>query len=234
MPARLGLDGAAAILLGAVLFSGCGYRETTSPPPARIAADGGEPVLQEQHVTAVSQGLDSAVRNDDPLHPMVAIETSMGKITVQLDAENAPRTVRNFLDYANSGHFDETIFHYVRPDEMIIGGGFTANLEEKSTTEPIRNEAHNGLKNTRGTIAMSRDFESIDSARCQFFINLVDNPALDHRQRSPEEYGYCVFGRVVAGLDVAERIAKTPAHDKGEFVSTPVAAVIIRSVQLLR
>jgi cyclophilin family peptidyl-prolyl cis-trans isomerase len=170
---------------------------------------------------------------------LAAIDTTLGKITVRLDAANAPRTVRNFIEYANSGHYDATVFHYVQPDAMILGGGFTAELQEKPTTEPIRNEAHNGLKNRRGTIAMSRDFESIDSARSQFFINLADNPALDHRQQTRgesgyEEYGYCVFGQVVAGMDVAERIAMVPAHDQGEFVSTPVDAVVIRSVRLVQ
>ncbi|OHB79552.1 MAG: hypothetical protein A2W31_07260 [Planctomycetes bacterium RBG_16_64_10] len=167
------------------------------------------------------------------MHPTVVIETSLGKITVRLDAAHAPGTVRNFLNHANSGHYDQTIFHYAQPDGFILGGGFTPELKEKAPCDPIRNEAHNGLKNTCGTIAMSRDDELIDSARCQFFINLADHPELDHRQPSAAEYGYCVFGRVVAGLDVAERIAAVPTHDRGEFSSTPVAPVVIHTVRLL-
>ena len=165
--------------------------------------------------------------------PKAVITTSLGKITVELDMEHAPITVHNFLTYANAKHYDQTIFHYVQPGEMILGGGFTADLKEKPTSEPIRNEAHNGLKNRRGTIAMSRSYESIDSATCQFFINLADNPKLDFRDRTPEGYGYCVFGHVVAGADVVDRIAATPTRDQGDFVSVPVTPVVIESVRLL-
>jgi cyclophilin family peptidyl-prolyl cis-trans isomerase len=165
--------------------------------------------------------------------PKAVITTSLGKITVELDMEHAPLTVHNFLTYANAKHYDQTIFHYVEPGEMLLGGGFTADLKEKAASEPIRNEAHNGVKNRRGTIAMSRSPESIDSATCQFFINLADNPKLDFRDRTPEEYGYCVFGRVVTGADVVDRIAAMPTRDQGDFVSVPVTPVVIESVRLL-
>jgi len=161
------------------------------------------------------------------------IATSRGPITVRLDAENAPISVHNFLNYVNSRHFDQTIFHYVQPGEMILGGGYTADFAEKPTDPPIRNEAHNGLKHRRGTIAMARDPDVVDSARCQFFINLRDNGAFNFRGPSTEDYGYCVFGQVVGGIEVADAIARVKTHDHGAFVSTPTVPERIESVRQL-
>ena len=149
----------------------------------------------------------------DPQHPVVLIETSLGNITVRLDAEKAPLTVDNFLSYVNAGHYDQTIVHQVYKGQGFLAGGYGTNLVEKPGRTPIRNEAHNGLKNRRGTIAMVRLPDAIDSATCQFFINVADNPALDYKDRTPEGYGYCVFGKVTDGMDVVDKIGNAQVHD---------------------
>ncbi len=214
-------------LVAALAAGGCGSQESpTAPVAARIAGEA-EPAAAATVATAGR----SAAPQADPLHPRVELETSQGTITVELDAVSAPVTVHNFLNYVNRGHYSGTVFHYVAPDSMIVGGGFTAELEPKATSLPIRNEAHNGVENTRGTLAMSRSLDAIDSATCQFFINLADNPALDHQDNSPEGYGYCVFGRVISGMDVADQIGAVARHDQGEFVSTPQQPVVIRSIR---
>lgn len=168
----------------------------------------------------------------DPEHPVVRIDTNQGAITVRLNAVAAPGTVRNFLNYMNDGFYDDTLIHYAAADTMIVGGGYSADGQLKPTQPPIRNEAHNGLKNVRGTIAMARDVTAgIDSATSQFFINLADAPALDHRGESPEDYGYCVFGEVIDGLDVADRISRSPTRDQGgDLVRSPEPPVIVRSI----
>ena len=168
----------------------------------------------------------------DARHPVVRIDTNLGAITLRLDAVEAPGTVRNFLNYVADGFYANTLFHYVAADQMILGGGYTAAGGLKPAGTPIRNEAHNGLKNRRGTIAMARDASlGIDSATCQFFINLADAPTLDYRGDSPGEYGYCVFGEVADGLDVAEQISRAPTSDQGgDLVQMPDPPVVIRSI----
>jgi cyclophilin family peptidyl-prolyl cis-trans isomerase len=169
----------------------------------------------------------------DPEHPVVQIETNLGEITVRLDAVRAPGTVRNFLNYANSGFYDDTIVHYIDPDKMIVAGGYTADRTLKPPHPPIRNEAHNGLKNRRGTIAMARDAALIDSATSQFFINLADAPQRDYQGDTADEYGYCVFGEVTAGLEVAERISQSPTTDLGgDLAQTPDPSVVIKSIRV--
>ena len=170
----------------------------------------------------------------DPLHPIVEIQTSAGKIMLELDAENAPGTVRNFLNYVNSEVYNSTVIHYVDAGSMILGGGFNAELAPIDVSAPIRNEAHNGLKNVAGTIAMSRPFDFIDGATSQFFINVRDNAALDHTDPGEEEYGYCVFGKVTSGLEVIEQIAQTPVHTEGDFTNTPKQRVVVQSVKFVR
>jgi cyclophilin family peptidyl-prolyl cis-trans isomerase len=220
------------LLIATALLVGCGSPK--GPEPSQEGASTGPVVEQPAGTPSAEQAGTAAQPNSHSTGPPKAvITTSLGKITIELDMEHAPLTVHNFLTYANAKHYDQTIFHFVEPEEMLLGGGFTADLKEKPTSVPIRNEAHNGLKNRRGTIAMSRSPESIDSATCQFFINLADNPKLDFRDRTPEEYGYCVFGRVVGGADVVDRIATTPTRDQGDFVSVPVTPVVIESVRLL-
>ncbi len=139
--------------------------------------------------------------------PEVVIETTKGAITIKLYADKAPGSVKNFLDYVDAKFYDGTVFHRVIPGFMVQGGGFTKELKEKPTKPTIKNEAHNGLSNKRGTLAMARTPDP-DSASSQFFINLVDNVRLDFKSKDPREYGYCVFAEVTAGMDVVDAIAK--------------------------
>ena len=160
------------------------------------------------------------------------IETSMGSITVELDDEKAPITVKNFLDYAASGHYDGTIFHRVIDGFMIQGGGFTKAMDQKPTKAPIKNEAANGLTNKRGTIAMARTMV-VDSATSQFFINLVDNDFLNFRAPTPQYYGYAVFGKVTDGMDVVDRIAKVKTGFAGPHQNVPEEPVVIKKVAIV-
>ena len=157
------------------------------------------------------------------------IETTMGTITLVLDAEKAPLTVANFAQYAKDGHYDGTIFHRVIDGFMIQGGGFTRDMNQKPTREPIRNEAMNGLKNKRGTIAMARTMV-VDSATSQFFINLVDNDFLDFASPTPQGFGYAVFGNVTDGMEVVDRIAKVKTGNAGPHQNVPEEAVVIKKV----
>ena len=158
---------------------------------------------------------------------VVVNKTSKGEIRVELEAERAPLTVRNFLAYADEGFYDGTIFHRVIDGFMIQGGGFSADMRQKQTHDPIKNEANNGLKNARGTLAMART-SVVDSATAQFFINLVDNDMLNHGQR---DFGYAVFGRVVGGMDVVDAIAKVRTGRSGAYQDVPVDAVVIESIK---
>ncbi len=157
------------------------------------------------------------------------IETSMGTITLELDEAKAPITVKNFCDYAKSGHYNGTIFHRVIDGFMIQGGGFTAAMDQKPTNDPIKNEAANGLSNARGTIAMART-QVVDSATSQFFINLVDNSFLDHRGSDPRGFGYAVFGKVVDGMEVVDRIGKVKTRTVGYYENVPAEAVTIKKI----
>ncbi|MBU4272527.1 MAG: peptidylprolyl isomerase [Planctomycetes bacterium] len=169
-----------------------------------------------------------------PKHPLVLIETSLGNITIQLDGENSPLTVDNFLDYVDASHFDQTIIHQIYKGQGFVAGGYGTNLIEKPARTPIRNEAHNGLKNRRGSISMVRFPDAIDSATCQFFINVSDNPALDHKDRTPEGYGYSVFGEVVEGMEIVDQINDTPVQDTSDFERTPVKPIVINSIRRIR
>lgn len=161
--------------------------------------------------------------------PTVEMQTSMGAIVIELDAEKAPLTVKNFLQYANDGFYNGTIFHRVIEGFMIQGGGFTKDMGEKPTGAQIPNEAKNGLKNQRGTIAMARRAEP-HSATAQFFINHKDNDALDYPSR--DGWGYAVFGKVTQGLDVVDKIAKVRTGNRGMFQDVPVEPVVIQSVKV--
>ena len=160
------------------------------------------------------------------------IETSMGSITVELDDEKAPITVKNFLDYAASGHYDGTIFHRVIDGFMIQGGGFTKAMDQKPTKAPIKNEASNGLTNKRGTIAMARTMV-VDSATSQFFINLVDNDFLNFRAPTPQYYGYAVFGKVTDGMDVVDKIGKAKTGFSGPHQNVPETPIVIKKVTVV-
>jgi cyclophilin family peptidyl-prolyl cis-trans isomerase len=164
---------------------------------------------------------------------LVVIDTTYGEIRLELDEQKAPLSVKNFLAYADKGHYDGTIFHRVIKDFMIQGGGMTADLAPKPTDAPVKNEAANGLKNKRGTIAMART-NVIDSATSQFFINTKDNVFLDHRDTSMQGYGYAVFGKVVAGMEVVDKIGNAPTGMRSRFQDVPVETVTIKNVRRVK
>ena len=159
------------------------------------------------------------------------IETSMGTITLELDEAKAPATVENFVQYAKDGFYDGTIFHRVIDGFMIQGGGFTRDMNQKKTRAPIRNEAMNGLKNGRGTIAMART-DVVDSATSQFFINLVDNDFLNFTAPTKEGYGYAVFGKMTDGFEVLDAIGKVRTGRSGYYENVPAETVTIRKVTI--
>src|SRR5688572_19988029 len=165
-----------------------------------------------------------------PGNPVAVISTTMGDITVELFKDRAPVSVENFVQYATDGFYAGTIFHRVIPGFMIQGGGFTPDLVEKPARRPILNEATNGLSNTRGTLAMART-QALRSATAQFFINMADNRSkLDHRGYSPADFGYAVFGRVLTGLEVADRIVVSQTRTSGPHTDVPIEPVIIKGV----
>jgi peptidyl-prolyl cis-trans isomerase B (cyclophilin B) len=157
---------------------------------------------------------------------MVILHTNQGDITLELDQENAPATVANFLQYARDGHYDNTLFHRVIPGFMIQGGGFAPGMRQKPTRAPLANEAGNGVKNARLTVAMARTSEP-HSATAQFFINLADNAFLDYKGPSPQGYGYCVFGKVVGGADIVDKIAGVATGRSGGHENVPEQDVLI-------
>ena len=178
-----------------------------------------------------SQQVNPAVNN-----LVVVMKTNMGTIEIELFSDRAPITVSNFLSYVAESFYDNTIFHRVIEGFMIQGGGFTAEMVRKPTKPPIRNEAANGLSNKRGTVAMART-NVIDSATSQFFINHKDNPVLDHKDNSPRGFGYCVFGRVIKGMDVVDKISGITTTTvntvaSGKMENVPARSVIIESVRV--
>lgn len=162
-------------------------------------------------------------------NPVVIMKTSMGNVEIELFQDKAPATVVNFLSYVNSGFYNGTIFHRVIGNFMIQGGGFTPGMGEKKTLPPVKNEAANGISNLTGTVAMARTMEP-QSATAQFFINVADNRFLDYKSPTTEGYGYCVFGRVVKGMDVVERIKRVQTGNKGYFQDVPLQDVVIYSI----
>jgi cyclophilin family peptidyl-prolyl cis-trans isomerase len=165
--------------------------------------------------------------------PVVRMTTNLGVIEIELDAKHAPGTVSNFLNYVNTGFYRGTVFHRVIPGFMIQGGGFRPGMDEKAHGAPVRNEADNGLKNLAGTIAMARTPDP-QSASAQFFINTVDNPNLDFRDKTSAGWGYCVFGKVTKGMDVVHKIEHVATHNVGPFQNVPVKDVVIEKVELIK
>ena len=163
---------------------------------------------------------------------MIKLHTNHGVITLKLDAEKAPKTVENFLTYVKAGHYNNTVFHRVIPNFMIQGGGFEPGMKQKPTNPPVDNEAANGLKNKRGTVAMARTNDP-HSATAQFFINVVDNDFLDFKSPSGSGWGYCVFGEIVDGLDTVEMIRKVKTGNKGSHQDVPADDVIIESAEII-
>jgi len=180
-------------------------------------------------VTGYSQDNQSNAKGADMVK--VTMETSKGVITLELDSEKAPVSVENFVKYARAGHYDGTVFHRVIPGFMIQGGGFDTDMKQKDTNPPIKIEADNGLKNTKGTVAMARTSDP-NSATSQFFINVADNAFLDHKSPTQQGWGYAVFGRVTDGMDVVDSIEKVKTGNNLGHENVPLMEVIIRKVTI--
>ena len=232
---------------------GCGQDSPDAVPKASLSANssatgGVEDPLNESAALAVQlqadeANADSPAVSPESLYPEILIATSLGDIRVRLNAKDAPETVRNFLlDYVDRGFYDQTIVHYVDSGFMMAAGGYGLDAEPKPSRTPIRHEGQGASKNLRGTIAMVRHAEYIHSATSQFFINLADNPSLDYQEaaagedesREPAGYGYCVFGEVIEGLDVVDKIGGTPVTDKADLPRTPTTQVVIRKISRIR
>lgn len=165
-------------------------------------------------------------------NPVVIMETSMGNVKIELFKDKAPISVRNFLSYVKDAYYDGTIFHRVIKTFMVQGGGLDENMQPKKTKFAIKNEATNGLKNLRGTLAMART-SVVDSATSQFFINVVDNAFLDHSGKTPDRFGYAVFAQVIEGMDVVDAIREVKTGNKGGHQDVPVEPVFINSIRLV-
>jgi len=226
-----------AVLAMMILTGGCesaieetpqGQSEETAKAPPKITS--GDPVAK---VPAKTPRTKPAAPAKAPAgnKPTVVIETSMGSITAELWPELAPITVKNFLAYVKSEHFDGLIFHRVMKGFMIQGGGFDPDMRQRATRDPIKNEAGFDKLNNRGTLAMART-PVIDSATSQFFINLVDNAALNHRDRSFRGFGYCAFGKVIDGMDVVDKIATVEVGYNGGHANVPTTPVLIKTIRL--
>jgi peptidyl-prolyl cis-trans isomerase B (cyclophilin B) len=163
---------------------------------------------------------------------MIKLETNFGDITIELDSEKAPLTAKNFLEYVNSGYYDNTVFHRVIDGFMVQGGGFEPGMMQKPTRSPIQNEAANGLKNEKYTIAMARTSD-VHSATAQFFINVADNASLNYTSSTPRGFGYCVFGRVVDGMDVVDKIRKVKTGSRGGHQDVPLEDVVVRKAYVI-
>jgi peptidylprolyl isomerase/peptidyl-prolyl cis-trans isomerase B (cyclophilin B) len=179
-----------------------------------------------------AQTVSTAPAAGQPANPRVLIETSRGNITVEVFPAQAPQSAGNFLNYVKTGFYDGLVFHRVIPGFMIQTGGMTADMAEKPKSAPIRNEADNGLRNLRGTLAMARTGDP-HSASSQFFINVADNAFLDHRGKTPQGWGYAVFGQVVDGMDVVDAIVAVPRGNRGPHGDVPIEPVVMQRVTLL-
>ena len=231
--ARLILLGLALLTLAvACWLTGCGGKSETPEASAASA-----PETPAEGGTA-QKAAPAKVRPapPKPVDPIVVLHTSAGDIKVHLFAEKAPQTVDNFLNnYARRGFYDQTVFHHIEPGLMLIGGGFTADLQPKETRAAIYNESRNGLANRKGTVSMIHDPDAAHSATSQFFINLVDNPAFDFKSGDVEDtFGYCVFGEVTEGMEIVEQIAATPTAAQGDFPAVPTQMVMIQKVEQVR
>ncbi len=191
-----------------------------------------------QHLVVIACFLVFAIAGSAVAAPkggkkVVLLETSLGEIKIELDTEKAPISVGNFLAYVKDGHYNGTVFHRVIKDFMIQGGGFTeAMSEKKSAHPPIKNEAGNGLKNERGTLAMART-NVVDSATAQFFINTVTNDFLNHTDETARGFGYAVFGKVISGMDVVDKIRAVPTARRGMYDDVPKTPVVIIKATIL-
>lgn len=209
----------AVCLAGLTAAAGCKGKQNDVQEPAEETSEAGSSVDE------------AAADKEAPAdNPRVIIETSMGSITLELFSGKAPVTVKSFLSYVDKEYYDGTIFHRIMSGFMIQGGGFEPGMKKKQTDPPIKNEAGNGLSNERGTVAMART-DIVDSATSQFFINHADNSKLDHKDETVTGFGYCVFGKVVEGMDIVDKIADVPTKTTGSFKNVPVDDVVIKSVK---
>lgn len=229
---RSALSALFALSLSLCWLTGC----NRSPSPVADATADHDDTDGEKADTKVAARKDeeSGPAETKDYFPTVVLKTTMGDVTVKLDPQTAPRTVNNFLHYVENGLYNQTIFHQVEAGYVVLGGTYTPELVERPSRYPIPNEAANGRKNLRGTVAMARQIEAIDSSTSQFFINLQDNPHLDHHGDSPEEYGFCVFGEVVEGMDVLEKISGVEVVEKDDFKKLPVETVLIETAYRTR
>lgn len=215
----------------ALLVPALAFAQTTPAPAKSVAAKHTAKTPTKASVKTNAPSDKAASADAQAAAPRVLLKTSLGDITLELNPDKAPKSVENFLAYVKSGFYDGTVFHRVIPTFMIQGGGFTVDLHQKKTRAPVVNESKNGLSNLRGTLAMARTADP-NSATAQFFINTVDNPRLDYA--GDANPGYCVFGKVVAGLDVVDKIRAVPTGAQGPFRSdVPTTPVVIEKVTLL-
>lgn len=226
-----------AVCLG-LLTAGCGSSDSANPPAVSINDPASGGIDTASHTVSTDTPGTARKRSDfrGEEFPEVILTTTKGDIHLKLDAKKAPATVDNFLtNYISTNHYDGTIFHYVQPKGMVLGGLFDAGMNPRETKSEIQNEAMNGLKNKRGTIAMSRDPSFIHSSTCQFFINCADNTAFDHiGTDDSSSFGYCVFGEVVEGMDVVDAISKVEVQSSDGFVNLPREPIQILSAQRVK
>ncbi len=228
--------------LSLLLFAaagGCGIGGTSAEGKDKKSANAADTGKTSDPAEATPQSPSPPNVTPDLDHPVVEIDTSKGKITVELDRKSAVNTVDNFLNYVNSSFYDQTVIHQVFKDQAIMAGGYDTKMAAKPARTPIYNEAANGRKNLRGTIAMYRRPDVIDSAASQFFINVADNPVLDYKDRTPQGYGYCVFGKVTKGMEVVDAInaaelRNTKLNDTTTLERTPAVPIIVMSIRRIR
>jgi len=231
------------LLVVVIATCGCGSGSSDSLPTVNLesestgsSASGGTKGNEVSTVPAIGGSVSpESVAPKIEMFPEVTIVTSLGKMRIRLNAQEAPETVDNFLyNYVDRGFYDGTVFHFVQNTStaIAIAGGYDASLIAKKARAPIRNEASSGAKNVRGTIAMSRQLEYADSATSQFFLNLADNPSLDQTDaENGETFGYCVFGEIIEGLDVLQKIAEVDVHNSAGFINVPVEPIVIESMR---
>ena len=220
-----------AILFGCGLATlvGCGKGDSGSAPNAATNA----PETSVYSPAKPSSG-SIATNKFDSKYPEVVLETTLGPITLRLDAEKAPLTVGNFLNYVNRGHYNGTIVHEVHKNFIALLGGYTENLNERTGDFPIRNEAANGLENKRYSVAMARLPHSIDSATTHFFINLADNASLNHAGKDAEKFGFCVFGEVIAGREIVDQLNSITTTAKQDFPALPATTIAVQNVKRIK
>jgi peptidyl-prolyl cis-trans isomerase B (cyclophilin B) len=200
-----------------------------------LAAPAAQPTPKAQSPAPKAQSTAPKPATPKPpaANPRVLLDTTKGKIVIELFADKAPKTVKNFLDYVKAGQYNGTIFHRVIPGFMVQGGGFTPDMNEKPTRAPVQNEADNRVSNDRGTLAMARTADP-NSASAQFFINVANNAPLNFQSKTPQGWGYAVFGKVLEGMDVVDAIVAVPTTTKGPYGDVPVDPIVIRKATVMK